>query len=100
MKVYFSHLRHLELTHRKLTHMDGKEDGIFSVLLSKLDIPQQEIYVANNLLGMQPHSPLGVQFGGFMSMATSASGGFSIFSGMGLMYFANATLDMSSSILS
>ena len=21
MKVYFSHLRHLELTHRKLTHM-------------------------------------------------------------------------------
>ena len=35
-----------------------------------------------------------------MSMATSVSGSFSIFSGMGLMYFANATLVMSSSILS
>ena len=36
-------------------------NGIFSVQLSKLDIHQQAIYIANTLLGMQPHSPLGVQ---------------------------------------
>ena len=55
MKVYFSHLRHLELTHRKLTHVyildesgtaENKEELLFShdkLLLASILRPLHQV---------------------------------------------------------